>query len=270
MTLMKDIHKILNEPEDIERALEYALKNPLKNAIIISNLTQLKADCSSTILQTGENEYAVGSFYMDLPFYNIALMAEKPSEVKELVEQFAARHPQLKEGPVYGLYDALTLKLVEANFRVTNKTKELQMAVDPDDVPDVPYDKSRYRLEKLTVQDIVQISHLYSLVPAMAWTPKALAFGPYYGLYCDEHLVSIAGVHFQTRWTSEVGNIVTHFKHRRQNLAYICTRAVINNLKAHSDNIFLCVIADNHSAIKLYEKMGFVKTDELFLTQFYI
>jgi ribosomal protein S18 acetylase RimI-like enzyme len=270
MTLAKDVNKLLNSSEDTNRALEYALKDPLKNSVIISNLSQLQSDCSIAISQTGENKYAAGSFYMDLPFNNLAFMAETAVEVKNLVERFVAKHPELKEGPIYGLYDRQTLELIEANFRVTDKTKELQMVVNPEEVPEIDYDNEKYHLERLTVQDIVQISHLYSLVPAMAWTPKALTFGPYYGLYCDEHLVSIAGVHFQTRWTSEIGNIVTHFKHRRQNLAYVCTKAVIDNLKSHCDNIFLCVIADNHSAVKLYEKMGFVTSDELFLTQYYI
>lgn len=270
MTLAKDLHKLLNNPQDMDLALEFALQNPLENALIISNLTQLKTDCSIVVLNTENDEYSVGSYYRDLPFNNIALMARTKEEVKELIAQLAERYPELAEAPVYGLYDEKIVKLIEGNFRVANKTKELKMVLPTGQVPDILYDRSSYRLEKLTVQDIIQISHLYSLVPAMAWTPKALAFGPYYGLYYGEHLVSIAGVHFTTEWAAEIGNIVTHFKHRRQNLGYVCTKAVIENLRERCSNVFLCVIADNYPAVSLYEKMGFIIAEELYLTQFYL
>ena len=103
----------------------------------------------------------------------------------------------------------------------------------------------------------------------MAWTPKSLSFGPYYGAFSKNSLVCLAGVHFAVNGIAEIGNIVTHFKHRRQNLAYCCTKAVIELLRNTCDNIFLCVLADETSAIKLYEKMGFVKIEDLNLVQYF-
>ena len=89
----------------------------------------------------------------------------------------------------------------------------------------------------------------------MAWTPQMLEHGPYFGVYFDDMLVSIGGVHFTTKWATEIGNVVTHFEHRRQNLAYKCTKAVSDNLHNTCHNIFLCVSADNIPAIRLYEKV---------------
>lgn len=147
---------------------------------------------------------------------------------------------------------------------------ELQMVLTNDNINEVPIDTTQYRLERLSAADLVQISYLYSLVPAMAWTPKTLTYGPCYGIFYGDTLVSIAGVHFATKWSAEIGNIVTHPKHRRLNLAYACTKAVADALKGTTDNVFLCVMSDNAPAIKLYEKMGFVTHQELYLTRFQI
>jgi len=255
---------------DIKRALNFALDNPIKNALIISNLTQLKNDCSVTVKQSLNSNPIAASFYKDLPFNSVALMVETVEDLHGLIEELAKKNPQLRDKPIYGLYDTETTALIESCFKVTEKTPEIKMAINSMVIQEIDYDSNRYRLERLTVQDIVQISHLYGLVPSMAWTPKALTFGPYFGVYYNEHLVSIAGVHFATETIAEIGNVVSHFKHRRQNLAYLCTKAVIENLRNSCENIFLCVFADNDSAIKLYEKMGFTKIEDLLLVQYYI
>lgn len=255
---------------NIKKILNFALDNPLKNAFIISNLTQLKNDCSVTYKQSLNGNPVAASFYKDLPFNAVALMVETAEDLHELIEELSQKNPQLRDKPIYGLYDVETAALIESCFKVTEKTLEIKMTIDNTVTPDISYDSKSYKLERLTVQDIVQISHLYGLVPSMAWTPKALTFGPYFGIYYNEHLVSIAGVHFATDAIAEIGNVVTHFKHRRQNLAYLCTKAVIENLRNSCENIFLCVFADNDPALKLYEKMGFIKSEDLFLVRYYI
>jgi len=255
---------------DLQAALECALRDPLKNAFIISNFTQLKQDCS-IVFNTGDGiNYSAASYYMDLPFFNINFMVYTTTDIKCLVGKLLAQHPELKGQPIFGLYDEATTRLLEQCFQVTRKNQQYKMALKLDQIPEQPYDQTRYRLERMTLDDIVRISQLYTLVPSMAWTPKMLQFGPYYGTFCEEHLVSIAGVQFVTKWVTEIGNIVTHFKHRRQNLAFACTRAVAESLRKSSERIFLCVYADNESAIRLYEKMGFVTAETINLIQFFI
>ena len=255
---------------DIEKVLNFALINPFKNALIISNLTQLKNDCSIAIKQSATGNPVVVSLCKDLPFNAVALMVEAPEDLVALFDDLALKNPELHDKPIYGLYDLKTTALIESCFKVTEKTPEIKMTIGNTEIPEINYDTNLYRLERLTIQDIVQISHLYGLVPSMAWTPRALTLGPYFGVYYNEHLVSIAGVHFAIQSVAEIGNVVTHFKHRRQNLAYLCTKAVAEYLRNSCDNIFLCVFADNLSAIKLYKKMGFVKSEDLFLVQYYI
>jgi ribosomal protein S18 acetylase RimI-like enzyme len=253
----------------IEQALDFAIRDPLKNAIIISNLTQLLNDCNFALRISSENNPAVASLDMDMPFNSIALMADSEEDVRILIGELARRYDQLEDQPIYGLYNEEITRFIESLYKVTHKTREIQMTIGDVEIPDLPLDTDRYRLIKLTPKDIAAISNLYGVVPAMDWTPKLLSFGPYFGIFHEEFLVSIAGVQFATEWVVEIGNIVTHPNYLRQNLAYHCTKAVVESLTDSSANIFLNVIADNHGAIKLYEKMGFAKTDDLYLVKFF-
>ncbi len=250
--------------------LNLATRNALDNALIIADLTQLRADCSIAARCVDDIPVAIASYYMDLPFNSLALLADNSVDAGYVIRVLANRHPKLKEEPTWGLYTEKIVSFIEATFGIINIVPECQMVLRSDNIPELAFDKSQYRLEQLTAADMVQIARLYSLVPAMAWTPKALNFGPYYGVYYGENLVSIAGVHFSTRWSAEIGNVVTHPKHRRSNLAYATTRAVAEALRKTTDTIFLCVMADNEPALRLYQKMGFVTYQMLYLTQFMI
>lgn len=252
----------------IDLALKSALKNPTKNANIIADLTQFKYDSDILIKVSEDGSITAVSYNMDLPYNNINILPGAKDDIKYLVNQLIRKHPNLQNQPVFGLYDSFITEIIEDCYHIVQKTPEIKMMFANTDIPEMSFDASKYRLEQLTTQDIVQISYLFSLIPSMAWTPKALSFGPYFGAFYKSNLVCIAGVHFAVNGITEVGNIVTHFKHRRQNLAYCCTKAVIELLHETCDNIFLCVLANETSAVKLYEKMGFVKIEDLNLVQY--
>lgn len=262
--------QIVSVDKHIEPALQLALENPLDNAPVIAQLTQLKQDCSIVVKLKDDTVTAIAGLYMDLPHNNIDFLANSVEDVRQLIDELVVKHPQLSHQPIFGLYSQKTVQLIENCYEVTQKTPEIKMVLDTNKIPEVPIETSKYRIVKLTTHDREQISHLYSLIPSMTWTPLLLTFGPYYGAYYNDDLVSIAGVQYATKWAAEIGNIVTHFKHRHRNLAYCCTKLAAEELKQSCENIFLCVFADNIPAIWLYEKMGFVKTDDLFLMQYYI
>jgi predicted GNAT family acetyltransferase len=252
------------------KAIELALTDPLSNATMIADLSQLYTDCSILTKMPDRQPNALVSYYKDLPFCSVGFLVDSVIDVIELTGELLQIHPELSGKNIYGLYSAKTAAMINECFKDVEAMTELQMVLTNDKISDIPIDTSQYRIERLTAADMIQISHLYSLVPAMAWTPKALNYGPCYGVFYGETLVSIAGVHFATKWAAEIGNIVTHPKHRRLNLAYACTKAVADALVGNCKIIFLCVMADNASAIKLYEKMGFVTHQELYLMRYQI
>lgn len=255
---------------DIASLLNLARASVLDNAALIADLSQLRSDCSIAARSKEGRPVAIASYYMDLPFNSIALLAENRDDAEFVIGQLANRYPKLRTEPTWGLYTEKAVAFIKSIFGAINVIPEYQMVLRSENIPELAIDRTQYRLELLTPADIIPISRLYSLVPAMAWTPKALNFGPYYGVFYDDTLVSIAGVHFATKWVAEIGNVVTHPKHRRSNLAYTTTRAVAEALRNRTETIFLCVMADNEPALKLYEKMGFVTYQMLYLTQYMI
>jgi GNAT superfamily N-acetyltransferase len=252
------------------KAIELALSDPLSNAAIVADLTQLYTDCSLLARVDEHLPKAIASYYKDLPFCSVGYLVDSVVDIVELTGELLQIHPELATKTIYGLYNSKTAGLISECFKDVEAMTELQMVLTNNNIIDIPIDTSQYHIERLTAADMIQISHLYSLVPAMAWTPKALTYGPCYGAFYGDTLVSIAGVHYATKWLAEIGNIVTHPKHRRLNLAYACTKAVADALRGISEKIFLCVLADNVSAIKLYLKMGFETHQELYLMRFRI
>jgi predicted GNAT family acetyltransferase len=115
-----------------------------------------------------------------------------------------------------------------------------------------------------------EMRELYRICGTPAWTPNALNLGPFFGVRNKEgKLVSVAGVHFVTKFGAEIGNIATHPEYRRKGFAACCTAAVTKELLKDSACVLLHFFEENVSAQKMYEKMGFVysEADPVFFTK---
>ena len=248
--------------------LALALRKPLANCFLIADLTQLRNECTTAVLIRDSGPVAAASFYRDLPFRTIALMAEEVDGARAVIGKLVEAHPELAEGHVYDFYPKRVAGLLRNCFPVTGVMIEYQMVLGGA-IPDVTIDP-RYDIRRLTPADLPAVSRLFALVPAMAWTPRAFEFGPFFGAFHDGELVSIGGVHFAIPEIAEIGNIATHPEHRGQNLAHACTRLVAETLRNYSRIIFLCARADNLKAIKLYARMGFAVYQELEIVEYRI
>jgi ribosomal protein S18 acetylase RimI-like enzyme len=97
---------------------------------------------------------------------------------------------------------------------------------------------------------------------ADAFAPYQLATGYFYGVERDEKLVSVAGVHLASRayGVGAVGNVFTHPAYRGHGFASLCVSAVAKSLQSDGiDTIILNVEQSNLGAIRVYERLGFVK-----------
>jgi ribosomal protein S18 acetylase RimI-like enzyme len=114
----------------------------------------------------------------------------------------------------------------------------------------------------LTHADLPQIQTLYrESYPDNWFDERMLATEMFMGLYVEEKLVSIAGVHVYSPQyrVAALGNITTHPAYRGQGLAARVTAALCQRLRLHVDHIGLNVLANNASAINCYTKLGFEK-----------
>ena len=95
--------------------------------------------------------------------------------------------------------------------------------------------------------------------PGNFFEPRMLDTKRYFGIRQDGKLVSVAGVHvYSARYrVAALGNITTHPDYRGRGYGRIASARVCKSLLSEIDYIGLNVKADNTSAIRCYEKLGF-------------
>ena len=93
-----------------------------------------------------------------------------------------------------------------------------------------------------------------------SFLPAQMKMGPFYGLFEDEDLVSMAGVHIQSHWASvaAIGNVYTRPDRRGRGFATQVTASVIEDVLSQGiETVVLNVGRDNQPALTCYRKLGF-------------
>lgn len=91
---------------------------------------------------------------------------------------------------------------------------------------------------------------------------KLISNQPIYGVFVNGKLVSYAGSFIQLPQVWMIGGVYTHPKHRNKGYATLATSAVTEEALKNAEASALFVRSDNHSAIKVYEKIGYKKIGE--------
>ena len=101
-----------------------------------------------------------------------------------------------------------------------------------------------------------------------AFESNALEKGPYFGVWRDGRLVSMAGTHLKMERLVEIGNVVTDPDCRRRGLASMAVSATTKALCAEGLLVILQVLKSNPAAIALYGKLGFECARTMYLIEF--
>ncbi len=113
---------------------------------------------------------------------------------------------------------------------------------------------------ELSMSNLGEIMSLFEKAyPGNFFEPRMLETKQYYGIRQSGALVSVAGVHvYSARYrVAALGNITTHPDYRGRGHGRIAAARVCKSLLNEIDHIGLNVKADNTSAIRCYEKLGF-------------
>ena len=116
------------------------------------------------------------------------------------------------------------------------------------------------RVAGLSMSHLSKIISLFKKAyPGNYFEPRMLETKQYYGIRESGELVSAAGVHVYSRRyrVAALGNITTHPKYRGRGYGRTVTAKVCKSLLREIDDIGLNVKADNTSAIRCYERLGF-------------
>ncbi|MFY1669914.1 GNAT family N-acetyltransferase [Plantactinospora sp. WMMB334] len=152
-------------------------------------------------------------------------------------------------------------EVLARQFPVRSRGPHLKMALtDPDRLARVAPGG-----EVLTEADTAELTAFYRRsYPGNWFDPRMLRTGHYLGMRRDGGLVAAAGVHvWSPRYgVGALGNVTTAPEHRGQGVASTLVAALCRRLLAEVETVTLNVHAENTTAYKLYDRLGFTPVAE--------
>ena len=115
---------------------------------------------------------------------------------------------------------------------------------------------------ELGPEDVEELVALYALGGGGAFDPAQMKRGIYYGVIAGGSIVAVAGTHLvsPTYGIAAIGNVFTHPVWRGRGFGKAATRAVATALRRRGvHDVILNVSQANHTAIHLYEDIGFTR-----------
>lgn len=244
--------------------LAYLRSAPYRNALPLSNITQLRSRCDVLVTEQHGKVVGVASTYHDLPISNVTFAARTTPVVGALLHALADRNPHLWEQPAYALLPQDRRDHLARCAQVIEAPVEYQMAIEPETL--AAYD--RWPTRRLGTGDLAEMTELAHVAGLSVWRSSDLALGPAFGCFADGKMVAMAATHFATADVVEIGHIATHPDYRRRGYATACTAALTRAAFRLAPRVFLMVMADNTAALAAYKRPGFRTIEPFYLTRF--
>ncbi|MEP6620950.1 MAG: GNAT family N-acetyltransferase [bacterium] len=121
-------------------------------------------------------------------------------------------------------------------------------------------------LDALGESDVPEMQALVDLTKPGPFAPRTHELGGYLGIHVGGRLVAMAGERLRPDGFSEVSAVCTHPEHRGRGYSRALLSAVARGIRDRGSMPFLHVVAENHSAIALYARIGYVKRRRMYLT----
>ena len=120
------------------------------------------------------------------------------------------------------------------------------------------------KIEELkTVNQKNDLFDLVNLVQPGYFKSKTPDLGSYYGIYNDNRLVAVTGERMKMNEYTEVSAVVTHPEYLGKGYAKQLVTFTSNKIFKEGKVPYLHVAESNTGAIKLYEKLGYLKRREI-------
>jgi ribosomal protein S18 acetylase RimI-like enzyme len=250
--------------ENQSDAIAYLRAAPYRNALPLSNITQLRVHCDAVVAEQCSMVVGVASTYHDLPIPNLTFAAASGDIAGALLHELADRNPRLWEEETYALLPLDRRDQLARFAHILEAPVEYQMAIEPENLDAA----ERWPTRRLTHADVAEMDELARAAGLSVWHSSALALGPAFGCFADGRLVAMAATHFATADVVELGHIATYPEHRRRGYASACAAALARAAFALAPRVFLMVMADNAPALAAYKRLGFRTIEQFYLTRF--
>lgn len=122
---------------------------------------------------------------------------------------------------------------------------------------------SREDILTLTDEDAPEMLELAVLTEPGPFLARTHTMGTFRGIRIGGRLAAMAGERMRFPGFTEVSGVCTHPEYRGRGLARCLSAAVVAGIEARGDRAFLHAWKTNHSAISLYEGLGFTLRAEV-------
>ncbi|HEY0341497.1 MAG TPA: GNAT family N-acetyltransferase [Steroidobacteraceae bacterium] len=143
--------------------------------------------------------------------------------------------------------------VVPPGLVVVKAAKGVQMVAPRGVVSEEP----RGEIVTLTKADAPEMLALATLTEPGPFLARTPAMGTFVGMWIDGRLAAMAGERMRFPGHTEVSGVCTHPDFRGRGLARRLSAAVVAGIEARGEQAFLHAWKTNHSAISLYERLGF-------------
>ncbi len=117
---------------------------------------------------------------------------------------------------------------------------------------------SHRTLVRLTAEHWPEVKALVELTRPGPFGPHTLSMGEFVGLFDDQgQLMAMAGERTRAGLWHEVSGICTHPEHQGKGLGRTLTHEVVRRQLDRGEHPYLHALADNHTAVGMYRKLGF-------------
>lgn len=242
----------------------YLRRSPYRNAIPLSNVTQLRQRCDVVLAHSDGMVLGMASHYRDLPFPGLTFVAELGVTMPALLGGLADRVPSLRRAALATVIPEQRVRQLGSYATIESLETEIQMVVEPETLRP----RALANVRRLRADDLVAMAALAAVGELMAWRPEMIDYGPAFGAFVDGTLAAMAGTRFATPDVIEIGNIVTHPAYRRRGLASACTSALAQACFGLASRVYLLVMAENQAAYAAYRALGFWPAERFAFTRF--
>lgn len=119
-------------------------------------------------------------------------------------------------------------------------------------------------IRPLTEADVPQMLALTALTRPGPFYKRTIEFGNYVGIFEGDRLIAMGGERLQVPGYTEVSAICTHPDHQGKQLATKILSHVSQVIKTRGETPFLHTKTDNAPALKVYEKLGYRKSRDIY------
>lgn len=150
------------------------------------------------------------------------------------------------------------------HLELLRKLPVLQFQYPPGCIPEAAPNSGIIPLTSADAPDMVALTDV--AFPGF-YRPRTYLLGSYFGIRIDGELIAMAGERVSLPGHREISALCTHPSHTGKGYAAALTIHLLCTHAAAGLRSFLHVAANNHRAIALYNRLGFLQTGEIALSQ---